>query len=206
MLKIIYLTNTFDIDNEIELKLNKLYNFNDTKFCGLNIDTYNNDIIYITPILNLLGDKIKLDCLVLLDDNIIHINIDKKEELSINTINELIKKFNIKQIDNYNFIICKKFINNKKNELIKKLNNNNIKNEISKIKLELSNFLCINNNDFSLIFTVFNLDMMQNFHMKEIILSMELKKEIKEIKIKQNEYNQNEIIDKYFNLLLKLII
>ena len=89
----------------------------------------------------MLGDKIKLDCLVLLDDNIIHINIDKKEELSINTINELIKKFNIKQIDNYNFIICKKFINNKKNELIKKLNNNNIKNEISKIKLELSNFL-----------------------------------------------------------------
>jgi hypothetical protein len=206
MLKIIYLTNTFDIDNEIELKLNKLYNFNDTKFCGLNIDTYNNDIIYITPILNLLGDKIKPDCLVLLDDNIIHINIDKKEELSINTINELIKKFNIKQIDNYNFIICKKFINNKKDELIKKLNNNNIKNEISKIKLELSNFLCINNNNFSLIFTVFNLDMMQNFHMKEIILSMELKKEIKEIKIKQNEYNQNEIIDKYFNLLLKLII
>jgi hypothetical protein len=206
MLKIIYLTNTFDIDNEIELKLNKLYNFNDTKFCGLNIDTFNNDIIYITPILNLLGDKIKPDCLVLLDDNIIHINIEKKEELSINTINELIKKFNIKQIDNYNFIICKKFINNKKDELIKNLNNNNIKNEISKIKIELSKFLCINNNNFSLIFTVFNLDMMQNFHMKEIILSMELKKEIKEIKIKQNEYNQNEIINKYFNLLLKLII
>ena len=205
MLKIIYLTNIYDIDNEIELKLNKLYNFNDTKFCGLNVDTYNNNLIYITPILNVLGDKIKPDCLVLLDNNIIHINIDKKEQLSINTINELIKKFNIKQIENYNFIICKKFINNKKDELIKKLNNN-IKNEISKIKLELSNFLCINNNDFSLIFTVFNLDMMQNFHMKEIILSMELKKEIKEIKIKQNEYNQNEIIDKYFNLLLKLII
>ena len=179
-------------------------------------------------------DKIQNNCLVLysvdLNETIIHINIDEYK-LSIKKIDEIINKFNIKQVDNYKIFICKRYINLKKNELkeiiklidieksieqlignkLEQLNSitkqiNNFKNDLTKIKSDLSIFLCINSDQFSLIISTLNLDMNQTFYTKEIISSMTLKKEVREIKLKQNENKQFDLIDEYFNLLLKLII
>lgn len=209
MIKIIYLTNTYDIESIIELECNNRYNFDDIKFCGLQVDTNDNHIIYITKILKTINDKLENNCLVFYNDILIHINIDEYK-LTINKINEIINKFNIKQVDNYKLLICKRYINLKKNNLneIIKLNKpmNDFKNELNKIKGELSNFLCIDNHEkFSLLIVTFNLDMNQTFYTKEIISSMTLKKEMKEIKLKQNENKQFDLIDEYFNLLLKFV-
>jgi len=231
MIKILYLTNTFDINNPddiIEIEHNNTYNFTDIKFCGLQVDTNNNHIIYITKILKSINDKLKKNCIVLYNDIIIHINIDEYK-LTINKLDELINKFNIKQVDNHKILICKRYINLKKSELkeiiklievetamekllqnnksVASINNqiNKFKNDLNKIKIDTGNFLGISNNDnFSLIISTLNLDIIQTFYTKEIISSMALKKEIKENKLKQNENKQFDLIDTYFDLIIKL--
>ncbi len=228
MIKIIYLTNTFETDSSIEIEHNHTYNFTDIKFCGLQVDTNNNHIIYITKILKSINDKLKKNCIVLYNDIIIHINIDEYK-LTINKLDELINKFNIKQVDNHKILICKRYINLKKSELkeiiklievetamekllqnnksVASINNqiNKFKNDLNKIKIDTGNFLGISNNDnFSLIISTLNLDIIQTFYTKEIISSMALKKEIKENKLKQNENKQFDLIDTYFDLIIKL--
>jgi len=230
MIKILYLTNTFETDAEInfEIEHNNTYNFSDIKFCGLRVDTNDNYIIYITKILKSINDKLKKNCIVLYNDIIIHINIDEYK-LTINKIDELVNKFKIKQVDNHKLLICKRFINLKKSELkeiiklidvetamekllqndksLSLINNqiNKFKNDLNKIKIETGIFLCINNNEqLSLIISTLNLDIIQTFYTKEIIMSMALKKEIKENKLKQNENKQFDLIDTYFDLIIKL--
>ena len=228
MIKILYLTNTFDTDTVIEIEHNHVYDFNDIKFCGLCVDTNENHIIYITKILTSINDKLKKNCIVLYNDIIIHINIDEYK-LTINKINELINKFNIKQIDNHKILICKRYINLKKSELkeiiklidvetaMEKLLENNksllsinnkinkFKNDLEKIKVDTGIFLCIKNNEqLSLIISTLYLDIIQTFYTKEIISSMALKKEIKKNKLKQNENKQFDLIDTYFDLIIKL--
>lgn len=236
MIKILYLTNTFETDTVIEIEYTNTYDFTDIKFCGLRVDTNDNYIIYITKILSSINDKLKKNCIVLYNDIIIHINIDEYK-LTINKIDELINKFNvkqadshkIKQVDNHKILICKRYINLKKSELkeiiklidvesaiekllqndksLSSINNqiNKFKNDLDKIKLETSIFLCINNNEqLSLIISTLYLDVIQTFYTKEIIMSMALKKEIKENKLKQNENKQFDLIDTYFDLIIKL--
>lgn len=208
MIKIIYLTNTFETDSSIEIECNIKYNFDDIKFCGLEVDTHDNHIIYVTKILKSIYDKLQNNCLIFYNEILIHINIEQYK-LSITKINELINKFNIRQVDNYQLLICKRYINLKKNNFKEffKANKqmNDFKNELNKIKLDLSNFLCITNNEkLSLLILTFNLDMNQTFYTKEIISSMTLNKEVKEIKLKQNENKQFDLIDEYFNLLLRI--
>jgi len=228
MIKILYLTNTFETDTVIEIEYTNTYDFTDIKFCGLRVDTNENHIIYITKILTSINDKLKKNCIVLYNDIIIHINIDEYK-LTINNIDELINKFKIKQIDNHKVLICKRFINLKKSELkeiiklldietamekllqndksLSLINNqiNKFKNDLDKIKLDTSIFLCINNNEqLSLIISTLYLDVIQTFYTKEIISSMVLKKEIKENKLKQNENKQFDLIDTYFDLIIKL--
>ena len=228
MIKILYLLNTFDTDTVIEIEHNHVYDFNDIKFCGLCVDTNENHIIYITKILTSINDKLKKNCIVLYNDIIIHNNIDEYK-LTINKIDELINKFNIKQIDNYKILICKRYINLKKSELkeiiklidvetamekllqsnksLSLINNqiNKFKNDLEKIKVDTGIFLCIKNNEqLSLIISTLYLDIIQTFYTKEIISSMALKKEIKENKLKQNENKQFDLIDTYFDLIIKL--
>jgi DNA integrity scanning protein DisA with diadenylate cyclase activity len=228
MIKILYLTNTFEDDTFIEIEHNNTYNFTDIKFCGLRVDTNDNHIIYITKILKSINDKLKKNCIVLYNDIIIHINIDEYK-LTINKIYELVNKFNVKQIDNYKILICKRYINLKKSELkeiiklidvetamekllqndksLSSINNqiNKFKNDLDKIKIDIGIFLCINNNEqFSLIISTLKLDIIQTFYTKEIISSMSLKKEVKEDKLKQNENKQFDLIDTYFDLIIKL--
>ena len=236
MIKILYLTNTFETDTIIEIEHNHIYNFNDIKFCGFRVDTNDNYIIYITKILSSINDKLKKNCIVLYNDIIIHINIDEYK-LTINKIDELINKFNvkqadnhkIKQVDNHKILICKRYINLKKSELkeiiklidvetamekllqndksLSLINNqiNKFKNDLDKIKIDTGIFLCISNNEkLALIISTLNLDIIQTFYTKEIIMSMALKKEIKENKLKQNENKQFDLIDTYFDLIIKL--
>jgi hypothetical protein len=236
MIKILYLTNTFEDDTVIEIEDDNTYNFNDIIFCGLRVDTNDNHIIYITKILSSINDKLKKNCIVLYNDIIIHINIDEYK-LTINKIDELINKFNvrqvdnhkIKQVDNHKILICKRYINFKKSELkeiiklidvekeMEKLLQNNkstalitnqinkFKKDLGKIKIDIGIFLCINNNEqLALIFSTLNLDIIQTFYTKEIISSMALKKEVKENKLKQNENKQFDLIDTYFDLIIKL--
>lgn len=228
MIKILYLTNTFEDDIVIEIEHNNTYNFTDIKFCGLRVDTNENHIIYITKILTSINDKLKKNCIVLYNDIIIHINIDEYK-LTINKIDELINKFKIKQVDNHKILICKRYINLKKSELkeiiklidvetamekllqndksLSLINNqiNKFKNDLDKIKIDTGIFLCISNNEkLTLIISTLNLDIIQTFYTKEIIMSMALKKEIKENKLKQNENKQFDLIDTYFDLIIKL--
>ena len=244
MIKILYLTNTFETDTIIEIEYTNTYNFNDIRFCGLRVDTNDNYIIYITKILSSINDKLKKNCIVLYNDIIIHINIDEYK-LTINKIDELINKFKIKQVDNHKInqvdnhkinqvdnhkiLICKRYINLKKSELkeiiklidvetaiekllqndksLSSINNqiNKFKNDLDKIKIDTGIFLCISNNEkLALIISTLKLDIIQTFYTKEIILSMALKKEIKENKLKQNENKQFDLIDTYFDLIIKL--
>jgi hypothetical protein len=231
MIKILYLTNTFDINNPddiIKITCNDIYNFTDIKFCGLHVDTNDNHIIYIIKILKSINDKLRKNCIVLYNNIIININIDEYK-LTINKIDELVNKFNIKQVDNHKILICKKYINLKKNELkeiiklldvestMEKLLENNksllsvnnqtnkFKNDLEKMKNDMATFLCITNNDkLPVIISTLYLDIIQTFYTKEIISSMSLKKEIKENKLKQNENKQFDLIDTYFDLIIKL--
>jgi len=212
MIKIIYLTNTFDTDSSIEIECINRYNLDDIKFCGLQVDTHDNHIIYVAKILKSINDKLRNNCLVLYNDIIIHINIDIDQyKLTITKINELINKFNIKQIDNYQLLICKRYINLKKNNLKQIIKSNkqisDFKNELNKIKTDLSDFLCINNNEkLSLIILTLNLEMNQIYYTKEIILSMSINNDLKDIKLKQTVNKQFDLIDEYFNLILKFYI